>query len=160
MNWTQTLKMLLLTLLVCFSLSALGQLEEFGDDIDSDLADFNLDIVRPLKDGGFCTFWCLDFLFWLFFFCTQAPRRVPRQVKTILTKVRFTTETRRYLIIYVLLCLKFRGQGFKSKCTNIADIIFMESKLKNRNFKYLGLWGDNLAHRIPYNLELIIEFWS
>ncbi|XP_041819943.1 inter-alpha-trypsin inhibitor heavy chain H5 [Chelmon rostratus] len=52
--------MLLLTLLLCFS-PALGQLEEsqFGDDIDSDLADFDLDI---------------------------APRRVPRQVKTILTK--------------------------------------------------------------------------
>lgn len=51
--------MLLLTLLICFSPRALGQLEEdlFGDDID--LADFDLDI---------------------------APRRVPRQVKTILTK--------------------------------------------------------------------------
>ncbi|XP_070710275.1 inter-alpha-trypsin inhibitor heavy chain H5 [Pempheris klunzingeri] len=53
--------MLLVTLLICFSPSALGQQEEsqFGDDIDSDLADFDLDI---------------------------APRRVPRQVKTILTK--------------------------------------------------------------------------
>lgn len=45
--------MLLLTLLLCFS-PALGQLEEsqFGDDIDSDLADFDLDIVRHLKDEG------------------------------------------------------------------------------------------------------------
>ncbi|XP_044042160.1 inter-alpha-trypsin inhibitor heavy chain H5 [Siniperca chuatsi] len=53
--------MLLLTLLICFSPSVLGQLEEsqFGDDINSDLADFDLDI---------------------------APRRVPRQVKTMLTK--------------------------------------------------------------------------
>ncbi|XP_070785200.1 inter-alpha-trypsin inhibitor heavy chain H5 isoform X2 [Enoplosus armatus] len=53
--------MLLLTLLMCFSPSVLGQLEDsqFGDGIDSDLADFDLDI---------------------------APRRVPRQVKTILTK--------------------------------------------------------------------------
>ncbi|XP_029317777.1 LOW QUALITY PROTEIN: inter-alpha-trypsin inhibitor heavy chain H5 [Cottoperca gobio] len=52
--------MLLLTLLItCFSPSVLGQLGGFGDDIDSDLADFDLDI---------------------------APRRVPRQVKTILTK--------------------------------------------------------------------------
>lgn len=51
--------MLLLTLLLCFSPGVLGQLEEsqFGDDID--LADFELDI---------------------------APRRVPRQVKTILAK--------------------------------------------------------------------------
>ncbi|XP_076578158.1 inter-alpha-trypsin inhibitor heavy chain H5 [Chaetodon auriga] len=51
--------MLLLTLLLCFSPGVLGQLEEsqFGDDID--LADFDLDI---------------------------APRRVPRQVKTILAK--------------------------------------------------------------------------
>lgn len=54
--------LLLLTVLVmCLSPSILGQLEEpqFGDDIDSDLTDFDLDI---------------------------APRRVPRQVKTILTK--------------------------------------------------------------------------
>ncbi|KAM6896309.1 inter-alpha-trypsin inhibitor heavy chain H5 [Lycodopsis pacificus] len=53
--------MLLLTLLLCFSPRALGQLEEsqFGDDVDSELADFELDI---------------------------APRRVPRQVKTILSK--------------------------------------------------------------------------
>ncbi|XP_037617089.1 inter-alpha-trypsin inhibitor heavy chain H5 [Sebastes umbrosus] len=51
----------LVTLLICFSPSALGQLEEsqFGDDIDSDLADFDLDI---------------------------APRRVPRQLKTMLVK--------------------------------------------------------------------------
>ncbi|XP_040885806.1 inter-alpha-trypsin inhibitor heavy chain H5 [Toxotes jaculatrix] len=46
----------LLTLLISASASVLGELE---DDIDSDLADFDLDI---------------------------APRRVPRQVKTILTK--------------------------------------------------------------------------
>ncbi|XP_059182218.1 inter-alpha-trypsin inhibitor heavy chain H5 [Centropristis striata] len=53
--------LLLLTLLTCCSLSVLGQLEEsqFGDDFDFDLADFELDI---------------------------APRRVPRQVKTMLTK--------------------------------------------------------------------------
>ncbi|XP_051249132.1 inter-alpha-trypsin inhibitor heavy chain H5 [Dicentrarchus labrax] len=53
--------MLLLTLLVCFSPSVLGQLEEsqFADEIDSDFADFDLGI---------------------------APRRVPRQVKTILSK--------------------------------------------------------------------------
>ncbi|XP_045928135.1 inter-alpha-trypsin inhibitor heavy chain H5 isoform X1 [Micropterus dolomieu] len=53
--------MLLLILLICFSPSVLGQLEEsqFGDETDSDLADFDLDI---------------------------APRRVPRQVKTILSK--------------------------------------------------------------------------
>ncbi|XP_054480726.1 inter-alpha-trypsin inhibitor heavy chain H5 [Anoplopoma fimbria] len=53
--------MLLLSLLLCFSPTALGQLEEsqFGDDIDSELADFDLDI---------------------------APRRVPRQVKTLLSK--------------------------------------------------------------------------
>ncbi|XP_031714890.1 inter-alpha-trypsin inhibitor heavy chain H5 [Anarrhichthys ocellatus] len=53
--------MLLLTLLLCFSPSVLGQLEEsqLGDDIDSELVDFELDI---------------------------APRRVPRQVKTILSK--------------------------------------------------------------------------
>ncbi|XP_069581693.1 inter-alpha-trypsin inhibitor heavy chain H5 [Brachyistius frenatus] len=53
--------LLLLTLLLCLCPSALGQLEEsqFGDDADSDLADFDLDI---------------------------APRRVPRQVKTVLAK--------------------------------------------------------------------------
>ncbi|XP_020507281.3 inter-alpha-trypsin inhibitor heavy chain H5 [Labrus bergylta] len=53
--------MLLFALLVCFSPNVLGQLEEsqFGDEIDIDLADFDLDI---------------------------APRRVPRQVKTILSK--------------------------------------------------------------------------
>ncbi|XP_071379216.1 inter-alpha-trypsin inhibitor heavy chain H5 isoform X2 [Centroberyx affinis] len=53
--------MLVWTLLVCFSPCVLGQLEEsqFGDDFDSDLTDFDPDI---------------------------APRRVPRQVKTILTK--------------------------------------------------------------------------
>ncbi len=40
--------MLLLTLLLCFSPRALGQLEEyqFEDDADLDLADFDLDIVR------------------------------------------------------------------------------------------------------------------
>uniref|UniRef100_UPI0037E8CD7E inter-alpha-trypsin inhibitor heavy chain H5 n=1 Tax=Semicossyphus pulcher TaxID=241346 RepID=UPI0037E8CD7E len=53
--------MLLFALLVCFSGSVLGQLEEsqFGDETDFDLTDFDLDI---------------------------APRRVPRQVKTIITK--------------------------------------------------------------------------
>ncbi|XP_071358205.1 inter-alpha-trypsin inhibitor heavy chain H5 [Trachinotus anak] len=53
--------LLLLTLLICASPSVLGELEgsQFEDDIDYDLADFDLDI---------------------------APRRVPRQVKTILTK--------------------------------------------------------------------------
>lgn len=53
--------MLLLALLLCFSLSALGELDEsqFEEDVDTDLADFDLDI---------------------------APRRVPRQVKTILAK--------------------------------------------------------------------------
>ncbi|XP_031156208.1 inter-alpha-trypsin inhibitor heavy chain H5 [Sander lucioperca] len=53
--------LLLLTLLICTSPSVLGRLEEsqFADDIDSDLADFDLGI---------------------------APRRVPRQVKTILVK--------------------------------------------------------------------------
>lgn len=53
--------MLLLALLLCFSLSALGQLEEsqFGDNDDIDLTDFDLEI---------------------------APRRVPRQVKTLLVK--------------------------------------------------------------------------
>ncbi|XP_068443190.1 inter-alpha-trypsin inhibitor heavy chain H5 [Clinocottus analis] len=53
--------MLLLTLLLCVGQSVLGQLEQsqFGDDLDSELADFDLDI---------------------------APRRVPRQVKTILSK--------------------------------------------------------------------------
>lgn len=46
--------MLLLTLLMCFSPRVLGQLEEsqFGDDTDSDFADFDLDIVRDLKDEG------------------------------------------------------------------------------------------------------------
>ncbi|XP_056224083.1 inter-alpha-trypsin inhibitor heavy chain H5 [Seriola aureovittata] len=56
------LLLLLLTLLTCASPSvALGELEgsQFEDDIDSDLAEFDLDI---------------------------APRRVPRQVKTLLTK--------------------------------------------------------------------------
>lgn len=54
-------KMLLFTLLMCFTPSVLGQLEQnqLADDVDMDLADFDLDI---------------------------APRRVPRQVKTILTK--------------------------------------------------------------------------
>ncbi|XP_051806919.1 inter-alpha-trypsin inhibitor heavy chain H5 [Acanthochromis polyacanthus] len=54
-------KMLLWTLLLCVSLSVLGQLEEsqFEDEVDLDLKDFNLDI---------------------------APRRVPRQLKTILSK--------------------------------------------------------------------------
>lgn len=45
--------MLLLTLLVCLSPNVLAKLEEFGDDIDSDLADFDLDIVRHLNDGVF-----------------------------------------------------------------------------------------------------------
>lgn len=49
----QTIKMLLLTLLVCLSPSVLAKPGEFGDDIDSDLADFDLDIVRHLKDGVF-----------------------------------------------------------------------------------------------------------
>ncbi|XP_042370426.1 inter-alpha-trypsin inhibitor heavy chain H5-like, partial [Plectropomus leopardus] len=54
-------KMLLLPLLMSLSASALGQLgdSQFGDDFDPELADFDLDI---------------------------APRRVPRQVKTLLTK--------------------------------------------------------------------------
>lgn len=43
--------MLLLTLLVCLSPSVLAKLGEFEDDID--LADFDLDIVRHLKDGVF-----------------------------------------------------------------------------------------------------------
>lgn len=62
---TQTIKMLLLTLLVCLSPSVLAKPGEFGDDIDSDLADFDLDIVRHLKDGVFvfCTFWFFDFLY-------------------------------------------------------------------------------------------------
>ncbi|XP_026217406.1 inter-alpha-trypsin inhibitor heavy chain H5 [Anabas testudineus] len=53
--------MLLLALLLCVSPSVLGQLEDslFEDDTDSDLADFDLGI---------------------------APRRVPRQVKTLLSK--------------------------------------------------------------------------
>ncbi|KAF3705261.1 Inter-alpha-trypsin inhibitor heavy chain H5 [Channa argus] len=53
--------LLLMILLFCASPRALGQVEEsvFEDDIDPDWADFDLDI---------------------------APRRVPRQVKTILTK--------------------------------------------------------------------------
>ncbi|XP_049892239.1 inter-alpha-trypsin inhibitor heavy chain H5 [Epinephelus moara] len=53
--------LLLLPSLICLIPSALGQLEEsqFGDDADLELADFELDI---------------------------APRRVPRQVKTMLTK--------------------------------------------------------------------------
>ncbi|XP_029901183.1 inter-alpha-trypsin inhibitor heavy chain H5 [Myripristis murdjan] len=53
--------MLVWTLLMCFSPSILGQVVEsqFEDDFYSDLSDFDLDI---------------------------APRRVPRQVKTILTK--------------------------------------------------------------------------
>lgn len=60
--------MLLLTLLIGFSPSVLGQLEDsqFGDDIDSDLADFGLDIVRRFK---ICfTFWCLDFLYLTLYF--------------------------------------------------------------------------------------------
>ncbi|KAM8882982.1 inter-alpha-trypsin inhibitor heavy chain H5 [Synchiropus picturatus] len=59
MFWTLKLRdfaMLLLSLLICASPIALAQLDE---DFDPDLADFDLDI---------------------------APRRVPRQVKTILTK--------------------------------------------------------------------------
>ncbi|KAM4614769.1 inter-alpha-trypsin inhibitor heavy chain H5 [Polymixia lowei] len=54
-------KMLAVTLLMCLSPCILGQLQEsqFGEDIYSDLADFDLDI---------------------------APRRVPRQVKAMLTK--------------------------------------------------------------------------
>ncbi|XP_037317864.2 inter-alpha-trypsin inhibitor heavy chain H5 [Pungitius pungitius] len=53
--------LLLLALLLCCCPRALGQPEEsqFGDDLESELADFDLDI---------------------------APRRVPRQVKTILSK--------------------------------------------------------------------------
>lgn len=57
--------LLLLTLLMmCFSPSILGQLEESqsGEDIDFDITDFDLDIVRHLNDGRCCTFWCLDFL--------------------------------------------------------------------------------------------------
>lgn len=40
--------MLLLTLLLCVSPAALGQLEEsqFEDDVDPDRADFDLDFVR------------------------------------------------------------------------------------------------------------------
>ncbi|KAM8909935.1 inter-alpha-trypsin inhibitor heavy chain H5 [Spinachia spinachia] len=54
-------RMLLLALLLCGCPRALGQLDEsqFGGDSESELADFDLDI---------------------------APRRVPRQVKTILSK--------------------------------------------------------------------------
>lgn len=50
--------MLLLTLLMCVSASALGELKEpqLEDDIDSDLSDFDLDIVRYLKDARCSTF--------------------------------------------------------------------------------------------------------
>lgn len=47
--------MLVWTLLLCFGLGALGQLEEeaqFGDDGDSDLGDFDLDIVRDFTGRG------------------------------------------------------------------------------------------------------------
>lgn len=71
--------MLLLALLICVSPSVLGQLEEstFEDDTDSDLGDFDLDTVRNLKPEALHTM--------MFGF---SPRRVPRQVKTILTKVK------------------------------------------------------------------------
>ncbi|XP_008303498.1 inter-alpha-trypsin inhibitor heavy chain H5 [Stegastes partitus] len=54
-------EMLLWTLLLCFSLNVLGELEESQseDDVDLDLTDFNLEI---------------------------APRRIPRQLKTVLSK--------------------------------------------------------------------------
>ncbi|XP_047430658.1 inter-alpha-trypsin inhibitor heavy chain H5 [Mugil cephalus] len=51
--------LLLLTLLLCLSPGSLEKLEEFEDDVDSELKDFDLDI---------------------------APRRIPRQVKNILMK--------------------------------------------------------------------------
>lgn len=81
----------LMPLLVCLSPSALGELGEVGDEVEPDLSDFDLDIVSCSWSG------------WGFFFthsgvrsssfnerfvCAQAPRRVPRQVKTILAKVR------------------------------------------------------------------------
>lgn len=58
------LPLLFLTLLLCGSPGALGELEEearFEDDIDLDLTEFDLDIVRGLKGGRCGSFWCLDF---------------------------------------------------------------------------------------------------
>lgn len=84
--------LLLLPLLVCLSPSALGEVGdevgEAGDEVEPDLSDFDLDIVSCSWSGWFLRTPVFgDPLFNERFVCAQAPRRVPRQVKTILTKV-------------------------------------------------------------------------
>lgn len=65
--------LLVLTLLICGSPRALGELEDsqFEDDIDPDLTDFDLDIVRGVKVEGVapCGVWiCASDRF---FFCAH-----------------------------------------------------------------------------------------
>ncbi len=88
--------MLLLTLLICFSPRVLGQLEEsqFGDDVDSDFADFDLDIVRHLKDesAAHSGVWISisDSFFFVHTGSTQGP--TAGEKCTSQGKVRFTAE--------------------------------------------------------------------
>lgn len=87
--------MLLLILLICFSPSVLGQLEEsqFGDETDSDLADFDLDIVRHLNDEGVahCGVWIsLSDSFFVHTGATQGP--TAGENHTIQGKVKFTAD--------------------------------------------------------------------
>lgn len=74
-NWRRTAKMLLVLLLLtslgCLSPGALGQLEEsqFGDEID--LTDFDLDIVRELKDERVAHSAVFGFLYLTLFVCAH-----------------------------------------------------------------------------------------
>lgn len=77
--------MLLLVLLVCFSPAVLGQLEESQSNLD--LTDFDFGIVGRLFFTRFVILLLIFCRFHHFFFCPQASRRVPRQVKAILAKV-------------------------------------------------------------------------
>lgn len=86
--------LLLLTLLICTSPSVLGRLEEsqFADDIDSDLADFDLGIVRHLKNEGVvhsCVWIFLSDSFFVHTGATQGP--AAGENYTSQGKVKFTT---------------------------------------------------------------------
>lgn len=86
--------MLLLALLICVSPSVLGQLEESlsEDDTDSDLADFDLDIVRNLKTKplGILMF---GFLSLIIFVPTGAAQGPPAgENYTVQGKVKFTAD--------------------------------------------------------------------
>lgn len=86
--------MLLLAFLICASPSVLGQLEESlsEDDADSELADFDLDIVRNVKTKPL-DFPMSGFLSLMIFVPTGAAQGPPAgENYTVQGKVKFTAD--------------------------------------------------------------------